>query len=172
MSPTPEKQRGQMAIEHALLRGDVTVVHPQMTLNSRELDLSFDPTTQPVANAKSQNAQIKQMIARDEVKGRFVDPNDANGKPQSIDTDTLTVDFGKTNDNRSYPQNAVANGSVVAGDGKSELRRIIWKSRWLPRRPQRNRRRNRRRRRVAPMRWRRCKSNRCLRSKACARDLR
>ncbi|MBC8107845.1 MAG: hypothetical protein H7Z14_14750 [Anaerolineae bacterium] len=127
---SPTQQRGQMAIEHALLRGDVSVEHPQMTLNSRELELSFDPanpqatTTAPVATggAKMSNVKIQQMIARDNVRGRFADPTDASAKPQSIDTDTLTVDFGTGADGRSYPAKAVAHGSVRAGDAKSDLR--------------------------------------------------
>lgn len=128
---SPTQQRGQLSIEHALLRGDVSVDHPQMTLNSRELELSFDPNKNALAaaptgapgaaSAKMANAKIRQMIARDAVRGRFADPADANATPQSIDTDLLTVDFATSPEGRSYPEKAVANGGVRAGDGKSQL---------------------------------------------------
>ena len=118
-----------MAIEHALLRGDVRVDHPQMTLDSNELELSFapadgnSPAVAPERGAtKSTSTQIQQMIARENVRGRFVDPADPKSMSQSIDAKLLTVDFDKTADGRSFPQKAVATGAVRAGDGKSELR--------------------------------------------------
>ncbi|CAN5570832.1 hypothetical protein BH09PLA1_BH09PLA1_29240 [soil metagenome] len=130
---SPSQERGRMAIEHALLRGDVQVKHPQMTLSSQELELSFDPTSATPSTtaptmvpagdaAKLASAKLRQLIARDAVRGQFSDPTDAQARPQSIETDLLTVDFDKGGDGRSYPKHATASGAVRASDGKSELR--------------------------------------------------
>jgi hypothetical protein len=125
---------GQSTIRRAVLAGDVDISHPQLSLQSQELELRFAPpviaSSHPVAGVadpgnpasptpatNSANGELRQVSATDSVDCRLTD---SAGKKQTIDCQKLDVRMahGATN---VYPRQIFADGDVHAFDAEQEL---------------------------------------------------
>ena len=135
----PKDQHDAMAIEHAVLTGDVDVKHPQLALKSQALDLYFDPaaparrkpTTAPadpaaVASAAgarpektATQSELRRVVAADTV---WCDLKDQNGKRQTVLCDHLTMQTATDDDGKLYPRIVNADGNAHAYDSQQDLR--------------------------------------------------
>ena len=99
----------RLAVDHAHFEGDVDVRHPQLTLQSQTLDAEFDspavapalavPATQPAHG--SRQSTLRHLIADDAVKCRMIDEA---GRKQNVECRHMTMDMGKSEGGKLYPQ--------------------------------------------------------------------
>jgi lipopolysaccharide export system protein LptA len=122
---------GRSGIKQADITGNVAIDHPQIKLNSQRLELTFDVAGRPAANrpAKSSTApatqtamsqtNLKQLIASDAV---HCEMKDSQGKPQTIDSNSLTLLTEFSPDGKLVPRTVNADGGVHAVDADQDLR--------------------------------------------------
>jgi len=104
-----------LQIQHADLKGEVTIDHPQMHGRSDGLNLQFEPessapTTQPTMN-------IRELTASGKVE--YVLTNEQ--QQQSIQAESLSVLAGKTAEGKFYASAMNASGNVHTQDGERQL---------------------------------------------------
>lgn len=138
--------RGAPKIQTALLRGDVNVEHPQLSLKSRSLELTFDPAaknpkdrqaTSAAATAAAGDAEalgsasssLRKVFAQGGVAARIFNPKSSDNGPSAASTgptpgltgDTLTVFTVPNERGRLFASRIESTGNVQASDGKQLL---------------------------------------------------
>lgn len=105
--------RQQMNIASISLRGNVHIRHPQVQLNSQQVDLSFDPSSQsPAASRPAEGAsQLHSLLASGDVQAVLLDKQ--NGE-QRLAAGRLKLTMGHTPNGRPYPKIVQADDSVKA----------------------------------------------------------
>lgn len=129
---------GGQRIGNAVIEGDVSVEHPQMSLRSGTLALDFDPAAKRERRRQGENAggqkpadadlaggaELKRVFATGNVRATIIDdraPQTAAAGP-GIRGDELLLTLARDpQGGRSYPDRIESRGNVQATDGKQLL---------------------------------------------------